>query len=197
MDHETNTLMTFVAVAIPQLQRLFRSSCVICILPDKWKRVQQLVNLRRGTQNANGVPRTVFFLRASMSRGKGWFPAIFHKPQGFPWNPWRFSKTFGLSGWHLEAEEFDIPCPGGRVCRIRQKGVWSWNCMFIYWFFVYVYPLAHWHLIRFESISTHHFCSELLNRSDMLWNCEVVWNSCLEPDRPHLLWVVTTTHTHS
>lgn len=32
MDQDTNRLITFVAVVIPQLQRLFRSSCVTAVL---------------------------------------------------------------------------------------------------------------------------------------------------------------------
>ncbi len=127
MDQDTNRLIAFnyciicSTVAIQQLQRLFRSSCVIAVynskktsscrfasLPGKWKRVQLLVNLRRGstlktmlqTQTlANGLPGTgknkkTCFDMSSLKSGR--------------------LEDFPFWGQRWKAEEFDVPCPGGQ-----------------------------------------------------------------------------------
>ena len=52
------------------------------------------------------------FFRASMRRGRGDFLPFFHNPMSS-----HFSVADGrLSDFRMEAEEFDVPCPGGRVC---------------------------------------------------------------------------------
>lgn len=138
------------------------------------------------------------FFRASMRRGRGDFQPFFTAPCP-PTFQWRLEDfpTFWMASFF-------------KLCSAaanRGWGVWcsvpwrtySWPSLIgcdLYVFITFVLHMnmfIHWHLIRFESISTHHFCSELLNRSDMLWNCEIVWSSCC----PHSFKIVATTHTHT